>query len=87
MSVIAARAAQRPIGHDQAGGRSVLATRRRHRALILRLHPALPIVFYLVLMGLLVVRFGHLPNYVDALRLVRQCLRASSPAPARSPTC
>jgi hypothetical protein len=64
MSVMAARTAQPWSGHDQAGGRSVLATVRRHRALILGFTFLFPVVFYLVLMGLLVVRFGHLPNYV-----------------------
>ena len=65
MSVMAARATQLQSGHDQAGaGRSVLATVRRHRGLILGFTFLFPVVFYLVLMGLLVVRFGHLPNYV-----------------------
>jgi hypothetical protein len=64
MSIIVARAAQHPISLDQAGGRSVLATLRRHRALILGFTLLFPVVFYLVLMGLLVARFGHLPNYV-----------------------
>lgn len=64
MSILVAGAAQAPISHDQAGGRSVLATLRRHRALILGFTLLFPVVFYLVLMGLLVVRFGHPPNYV-----------------------
>lgn len=65
MSVMAARATQFQSGHDQAGGgRSVLATVRRHRGLILGFTFLFPVVFYLVLMGLLVARFGHLPNYV-----------------------
>jgi hypothetical protein len=64
MSVMAARATQLRAGHNQAGGRSVLATVRRHRALILGFTLLFPVVFYLVLMGLLIVRFGHLPNYV-----------------------
>jgi hypothetical protein len=68
MSAIAIHAPQKPelwTGHDQAGGeRSVLATVKRHRALILGFTFLFPVVFYLVLMGLLVVRFGHLPNYV-----------------------
>jgi hypothetical protein len=64
MSVMAARATRLEAGHDQAGGRSVLATVRRHRALILGSTLLFPVVFYLVLMGLLVARFGHLPNYV-----------------------
>jgi hypothetical protein len=64
MSVMAARATQPWASHDQADGRSVLATVRRHRALILGFTFLFPVVFYLVLMGLLMVRFGHLPNYV-----------------------
>ena len=64
MSVMAARATRLEAGHDRAGGRSVLATVRRHRALILGFTLLFPVVFYLVLMGLLVARFGHLPNYV-----------------------
>jgi len=64
MSVTAAGAMRLEAGHDRAGGRSVLATVRRHRALILGATLLFPVVFYLVLMGLLVARFGHLPNYV-----------------------
>jgi hypothetical protein len=64
MSVMAARATRLQAGHDQAGNRSVLATIRRHRALILGFTLLFPVVFYLVLLGLLVARFGHLPNYV-----------------------
>ena len=65
MSVIATRATHLWTGHDQAGGgRSVLATVKRHRALILGFTLLFPVFFYLALMGLLVVRFGHLPNYV-----------------------
>ena len=64
MSVLAARTVQAPSGHEQAGDRSALATLRHHRALILGFALLFPVVFYLVLMGLLVVRFGHLPNYV-----------------------
>lgn len=65
MSVMAARAALQA-GHNTAGGRSVLATVRRHRALILGSALLFPVLFYLVLMALLLARFGHLPNYVTA---------------------
>jgi hypothetical protein len=64
MSVMAARATQCWTGRDQAGGRSILATIRRHRTLILGFSLLFPVVFYLILMGLLVARFGQLPNYV-----------------------
>jgi hypothetical protein len=64
MSVMTAGATLLRAGHDRAGGHSVLATVRRHRALILGSALLFPVVFYLVLMGLLVLRFGHLPNYV-----------------------
>lgn len=64
MSVIAARTVNAAPRLEQAGDRSVLATLRRHRALILGFTLLFPVAFYLVLMGLLVVRFGHLPNYV-----------------------
>jgi hypothetical protein len=70
MSVLAARTthAERALwtGQDRAGGRSVLATVGRHRTLILGSTLLFPVAFYLVLMGLLLVRFGHLPNYVTA---------------------
>jgi hypothetical protein len=64
MSVIAAREAPSWSGHEPAGGRSVLATVKNHRALIIGFALLFPVVFYLMLMGLLVARFGHLPNYV-----------------------
>ena len=66
MSVLAAREARGGLwaGRDRGAGRSVLATVRRHRVLILAFTLLFPFFFYLVLMGLLVVRFGHLPNYV-----------------------
>jgi hypothetical protein len=66
MSVLAAREAQGSpwAAGDRAAGRSALAAIRSHRALILGFALGFPVVFYLVLMGLLVVRFGHLPNYV-----------------------
>lgn len=64
VSVMAAGATLLQAGHDRAGGHSVLTTVRRHRALILGFALLFPVVFYLILMGLLVVRFGHLPNYV-----------------------
>jgi hypothetical protein len=66
MSVIAAREVPSWSGHAPAGGRSVLATVKRHRALILAFALLFPVAFYMVLMGLLVVRFGHLPNYVTS---------------------
>lgn len=66
MSVLAAREARGGLwaDRDRGAGRSVLATVRRHRVLILAFTLLFPFFFYLVLMGLLVVRFGHLPNYV-----------------------
>jgi hypothetical protein len=64
MSVVAARETQIWAGRERARPRSALASVRRHRALILGFALLFPLVFYLVLMGLLVVRFGHLPNYV-----------------------
>jgi hypothetical protein len=67
MSAIAIHAPQKPelwTGHNRSDRPSVFATVRRHRALILGFTLLFPVLFYLVLMGLLVVRFGHLPNYV-----------------------
>lgn len=64
MSVAAARETQLWAGRECPAPRSALASVRRHRALILGFTLLFPVVFYLVLMGLLVVRFGHLPNYV-----------------------
>lgn len=66
MTVLAAREAHHGLraADDRADGHSVLATVRRHRALILGFTLLFPVFFYLVLMGLLVARFGHLPNYV-----------------------
>jgi hypothetical protein len=64
MSVIAARETQLWAGREPAAPRSALASVKRHRMLILGFALLFPIIFYLVLMGLLVVRFGHLPNYV-----------------------
>jgi hypothetical protein len=64
MSVAAARETPLWTGHEPAAPRSALASVKRHRALILGFALLFPIIFYLVLMGLLVVRFGHLPNYV-----------------------
>jgi hypothetical protein len=64
MSVIAAREIPSWSGHEPAGERSVLATVKHHRALILGFALLFPVAFYLVLMGLLVMRFGELPNYV-----------------------
>jgi hypothetical protein len=44
----------------------VFATLRRHWMLIVGSTLLVPIAFYLVLMGLLVLRFGELPNYVTS---------------------
>jgi hypothetical protein len=66
MSVTAtyAPAHESSVGRDQHTPGSVRATIRRHRALILAFTLLFPIAFYLVLMGALVVRFGHWPNYL-----------------------
>jgi hypothetical protein len=64
MSVIAAREIPSWSGHDVTGRRSVLATVKHHRGLILGFTFLFPVVFYMALMGLLMARFGHLPNYV-----------------------
>jgi hypothetical protein len=66
MSVIAAREVPSWSGRERTGGRSVLATIKNHRVLILAFTLLFPVVFYMALMGLLVARFGHLPNYVTA---------------------
>jgi hypothetical protein len=49
---------------NRPGRNPVMATIRRHRAMILGFTFLFPVVFYLVLMGVLVLRFGDLPNYV-----------------------
>jgi hypothetical protein len=66
MTILAAREAHRGLwaAADRAPDHSVLATVRHHRSLILGFTLLFPVFFYLVLMGLLVARFGHLPNYV-----------------------
>ncbi len=68
MSVLAAPQVQDAIlvGRDQLARRSVLAAVKRQRVLILAFTAGFPLVFYALLMALLVMRFGHLPNYVTS---------------------
>jgi hypothetical protein len=63
MSLVAAREGELFSGRASAAPRFALASVKRHSALILACALLFPVVFYLVLMGVLVVRFGHLPNY------------------------
>lgn len=55
---------QRRASHDRLGRNSVIATVKRHWTLILSFAILFPVFFYFVLMSLLVLRFGDLPNYV-----------------------
>jgi hypothetical protein len=64
MSVAAAHEGRVWAGDEPVGRRSALSSIKRHRGLILGTALLFPVVFYLVLMALLVARFGHLPNYV-----------------------
>lgn len=60
MSVLAERDTDRLLAPRQ----SLLTALARQRGLLLAFAVGFPIAFYLVLLGLLAVRFGHLPNYV-----------------------
>lgn len=67
MSVIAVPAPRTPglWSTDERPSRyPLIATIKRHRKLILGITLLFPLFFYLLLMGLLVLRFGQLPNYV-----------------------
>jgi hypothetical protein len=74
MSVLAARGYVRLGRHDSAGG-GVLAAVRRQRVLFVSIALGFPLLFYVSLMGLLVARFGHLPNYLVAHDWVGNVLR------------
>jgi ABC-type nitrate/sulfonate/bicarbonate transport system permease component len=71
MSIVALR---QP--HRQAGiVRAVMAGFVRRRGIIVAFAIGFPIVFYLLLLGVLVAEYGHLPNYVTRYDWIANVLR------------
>jgi hypothetical protein len=77
MSLLTAHAAQADmrLERNAGAGGGVLAGIRRQRGLLLSIAVGFPLIFYLALLGLLVARFGHLPNYLVAHDWVGNVLR------------
>jgi hypothetical protein len=65
---------QQTYGHSSAV-RTVMSGFVRRRTIIIAFAIGFPIVFYLLLLGVLVVEYGHLPNYVTRYDWIANVLR------------